>query len=273
MIKKLLIAASLLLIIGVIGGIATYKKASELVEIKETESVDFNGIKRLTVNGISSNIQLIGTDKIEDDNIVLSGKARKNNPATLQVVVNVENDEIILNALAGGNGNKWFNFNVELFKNNTTLKAYIPKKLLETLEVDMVSGDTKLENLTVNELGIDTVSGDVDGEQLNFKKSNIESTSGDVTLKNFNGKLNVDTTSGDITLTKAALTESLELDTTSGNIHITTKEAPENTKFKIDTISGNVNIYERYKKQTSLGDGSVPIFADTVSGNIQFKQQ
>lgn len=273
MIKKLIVVALALIIVGVVGGIFTFKYASEVVQVNDKQLVDYEGVNSVVINTTMSNIEIIGTDEKMDNNIILVGKSTRNNQTALNITNDKQKERILIDDRKGNGENKWFDFNWSFFKSKTSLKVYVPKQLAGNLSVDTVSGKITMKNFQVNKLNIDTVSGDLNGENVQFKDSNIESVSGDLTFSEVTGKVNAESTSGNIILAMKALNNPIKLNTTSGDIRVKTKEKPQDTHFEIETVSGDINLYDKHGKQTSFGEKSTLVNIETVSGNIEFKQQ
>lgn len=273
MAKKFIIAAIILLLIGAIGMGLTYKSANEIVTVNETQTIDYDDINSITINSSFSDIEIIGTDEQMDDNITLVGKSTKNNKPSLNIKVDKNKKHIKIDTEQGSFNNNWFNFNFNFSKKQVVLKVYVPEQLANTLKLDTVSGDMTIKNVEANLLNIDTVSGDVKGDLLQFKESEIDSVSGNVNFNQMSGAVRADTTSGDVILAMKELNHTLEIDTTSGNVNVMTEKEPQNTKFTIETISGVLNLFDKYSNQSSVGDGSVQVDIETISGDIILKQQ
>lgn len=143
-----------------------------------------------------------------------------------------------------------------------------------TLELELVSVEAEVTNLTANRIEVENVSGECQFEECSTDSFSAETVSGGVDFTGTLRKLSFDTVSADCTAILYSAPMELELDGVSGNLDIT---LPADCGFtaEIDSASGTIRSDfsaavsgDRY----SYGDGSCHIDGDTLSGNIVIRK-
>lgn len=197
---------------------------------------------------------------------------------------------------------KWFHwFNWDMFKKKNTLKIYIPKNYdqnmdiemhsgslsfsgesqkypmeLNELTVDIGSGNTNLQNLSVKDLNFDVSSGNVNINSLKSKTGTFDVSSGNFEMKHYTGAIDAEISSGKMDIQMDTLTDSINIDVSSGMVGL---DLPNQADF---TLNGNINsghiscdLPLKNKKQNkdmiqgTHGNGKHPIELDISSGKIR----
>lgn len=249
MLKKLSIFATLLIIIGVIGGILTYE-ADEIKAMNEKQSVNMSSVKRITTSTISTDVRVISSETATEATIELIGQAKDSQIPSLDV--EVIDDELIVD-VENTSDNKWFNinFSFEFYSPEMELLVTLPGKQYDNLDVSTVSGDVYIDNITVNNHAISTVSGDVDVEKLT-------------------GESDISTTSGDVFIFTKMIDAPILIETVSGDVEIEVESTLSNAAFNFDTVSGDINILDQEIDHLTIGNGTPTIEISTISGDIDF---
>lgn len=156
----------------------------------------------------------------------------------------------------------------------------------EKTNAQTASGDIQLQDIK-GKLEATTISGSMDIIGGN-DKINLGTTSGYINLSKADGVVNVNTISGEVQITESkgganiesasgnvyyfcnALTEDSDFSTISGSLNISIPEN-SNVEFDATTVSGYISTFfgngeKEFKKK--IGDGSVNLQAETVSGSI-----
>ena len=128
--------------------------------------------------------------------------------------------------------------------------------------------DISIQNIAAKSLTIETVSGDIDGEVLQFDSGQLKSVSGDVRLEEIEGEVEVNLESGDVSLFMNDLTKSVKVKTISGDIEVVSSKEPTDVTFDVSTISGDVNLFDKYNNSATIGNGSAVIELEATSGDI-----
>lgn len=226
------------------------------------------------------NATIIPEDR-EDVRAVLTGKGN---------IVVKETD----NTVEVKTKDRWFNW--FSFSGKRELKIYIPEDYnkdmkinigsgylefsgeamqLDTLTVDIGSGDVKLTNLEVNEFNHDVSSGDVEINTLKTKMGNIDLSSGNLKIDHYTGALEADVSSGEFTLQMDKLTDSIDLEVSSGDANL---DLPDDADFQLDgdVSSGEIKSdFPLTSKETNSkglngthGSGKYKIDVSVSSGDV-----
>ena len=145
--------------------------------------------------------------------------------------------------------------------------------LTKKLDIDNVSGEIKLNNITAQTLDIDTASGSVTADGITVDVLKADTVSGDISANGAIRRIESDSASGAVNITTSVLLESAECDSVSGNITLT---IPEGNGFtaELDTVSGKFNcdlpVIMRGDKRIH-GDGSAEFEFDTTSADVTVK--
>ncbi|MBN2069321.1 MAG: DUF4097 family beta strand repeat protein [Opitutales bacterium] len=148
--------------------------------------------------------------------------------------------------------------------------------LLGDVDANTVSGDIKARSIS-GSFYSESVSGDIQTEQIS-KDATAESVSGDISLVTSKGNINLETVSGDIHLRMIEEPFAVNVESVSGDVDFECKKAM-NFKINLESMSGEMDcqypLSNMSKKDDhligTLGEGTVPIDIETVSGNIRIK--
>lgn len=149
---------------------------------------------------------------------------------------------------------------------------------LDNLNIDSTSGETNLDASVIKKLDISTSSGNVYLTELEVPDLKVNATSGMININNYAGEnISIDTASGDIKLNQVTANNvefktasgfvylngsfsKLDADSSSGDYEIINHITPES--FKISTASGNVSI-------TMPEFENFDLSFDTASGDLE----
>lgn len=266
MVKKLFIIAIVLIVIGVVGCIFTYNSAIKSSEIDESKSVDYENIDAIQINTIATNVEVIATKNQKEASFHLQGKIKGSKKPKLSV--NVDGTKLIVDLEEKKGNTFWFMLGPNISSDSLKLKVYVPEKLLNSVAIDTVSGDLHVENIQARTLTFSSISGDIDGEKLQSEKATIESVSGEVKIKEIIGKIKVSSTSDDIELSMKDLIYPMQVESTSGDIEVRIENEPTDVAFQVNSVSGDINIFDQYNGNTTIGKGSILAKLNTISSDI-----
>ena len=256
-IKILLIAlaATMVVAFGIAGIILVvtgdFNVATE--NINESKTFEPSEISSIEVDLVSDDLNIIPTTK-GDITVHFYGEVSTNVKRNLpELVAYKTGDKLYIEVTQ--TRNIFVGVNIR----RTTLDIYIPKIVLEGLDIDLVSGDVILNEMEIAELKIDTTSGDIKVEELLSEKIRIDSTSGDVLVKDYTGDVEVSNTSGNVSLVSGSNNEDIFVTSTSGDIFI---EQDAVSGISIGVVSGDVRI-------KLPEDAAFYLNASTTSGEIK----
>ena len=153
------------------------------------------------------------------------------------------------------------------------LTVTLPQGLiLNKLEIDSVSADVDINEVSAREIEVESVSGEVTGTLAEgVRELGIETVSGDVNVvAGAVETFDIETTSGEISL-QVTNPNSGSIDSTSGNVVLTMSPSIEGFLLEMETTSGDFSSdFETSKEGNKYryGTGRSKIELETVSGNI-----
>lgn len=233
--------------------------------IERSHSLDADGT--VSIANVSGEVTVTGWDRPEVRITGSLGQGAK--PLTVEG----DSHHLKIKVEAKRSGG-WFNWSNKSKMKPTTLKILVP--MGAAINVDIVSADTRLDNLTGGKISVDSISGQV-SVKADSPEISVNSVSGKVTLGGKLAHLNINTVSGDVHAPMVGergklesvsgdITvgggpfEHLNVSTVSGDLDIRGDLAPSG-KMTIDTMSGDVNVM--LPKSVSAH-----IDASTFSGDI-----
>ena len=160
--------------------------------------------------------------------------------------------------------------------NNKDLTVYLPIGFsFNEIEIDTVSGNITLKDITANIVDLETVSGNItaSGE---YTEISAESVSGNISANGSFTYVDSDTVSGISEITVINKPVKVDFETVSGICRVNVPADISGFTVKYETVSGDVvtNDFQvtRPEKRTLVyGDGSMLVDFDSVSGNLEIK--
>ncbi|MEI7884132.1 MAG: DUF4097 family beta strand repeat-containing protein [Clostridia bacterium] len=211
-------------------------------------------INDINVNWVSGDIKIIAYD---GDEIVLSETSEKALSESEKLRYLVQDNKLTIQFSAPSRGLSMFFNSIP----DKTLELKIPLQLasnMNILNVDSVSAQLDMQNISAEKLDLHTVSGDIILANTICTALTIESVSGKIS---FNGltatTVRAENVSGDAEL--IGNFNELDYQSVSGRVTIATDQAPK--KYRIETVSGAIEL------AIPENDGFIAAY-DTVSGSF-----
>lgn len=300
-IKRLSMIAALLLLIGILGSISTYKFISKpeslTEEIKVTDN-DFNDIEISTDDG---KVELVPTNEM-NALIEISGYDLKNNFSATVI-------DSTLSISYKESSKKFYNFNFS--RKSASVKVHIPKKLYNTISVRANNGRLITKELEANEINLSANDGSIDlqniqtdslsvtanngritADSLTGTIFNLKANDGRITLKNMstdsvaitshNGKIELEEVTGalsakandgSIHLVNDTLDDPIDFSTHNGKIHIQTNQEPGDAEVQAQARNGSIRIFGEKRSHTVFGSGNNKIDLSSNDGRIVVEKQ
>lgn len=259
--------------------IAAFTVEDEYEFVEQTKVEDINTIY---IDVVSNNIIF---HKSEDGEV----KVEYYESEYDKIAVNIANNRL---SIIGQYKQKFRFFSFRIKPNKLKdINIYIPNTFNGNADIEIVSGNLKIDGFNLEEIYTDLTSGNQTLDNLTVRKNaKLNSTSGNIKLNNLdvNGNLYLDLTSGNVT-TNNIKANTILLDTTSGNskfydVTFNNIEA-DITSGNLDMlIIGNKNDYsadfevtsgsvlyagEKYMNQRLNPGKSKNIIIDITSGNSE----
>ena len=223
------------------------------VAANDTKVSDAAGIKEVIIDLSSAKLNIIPEER-EDIKAVLSGSIF----STSEVIV----PELTLSKSSGRINIGMKSQNTYWGPTNINLKVdiFLPKSYIESLTIDISSGDINLQekmtlknvslslssgditikDLTCDKFEVETSSGSLKADSLSTLATKLQASSGDIDLKNFSGDIDGKVSSGEISVKYNTFNNNVNLQASSGSINLA---LPENAEFYIDAncSSGDID--------------------------------
>ncbi|MGP4039995.1 DUF4097 family beta strand repeat-containing protein [Gracilibacillus sp. D59] len=263
-IKRLLMIACLLLLVGGIGSIISYQfyEPTTLAVTKKIESTEITDIE---IEMQNEKVEVIPTtDPVPT--VELTGKEDSHSKTELVV----EENNHTLSIHTDNEMGKWFSFN--FFNSSRTLTVYIPEQEYQRLAVDISNGSLQAEDLMVNEVNVETKNGKVELKDIVADSYQLRTSNGKIDLENVEGELNAKANNGSISLVTAELNRNINFETDNGRIKIQTEKEPTNAIIDTKVKNGRVNLFGNSDYNTVIGDGDNLVKLSTKNGSITVTQ-
>lgn len=139
MIKKISLIALVLLLVGIVGSLLTFRSVNVLEPVSEEQVINNQNITAIEVKTNNSAVEIVSTED-EDIKVELTGRTKGDYKQELKAEVN----GTTLNIKLKDNRYKFFNFNFNAFSEFFTLKIYLPEKEYASLKIDSSNGRIQL---------------------------------------------------------------------------------------------------------------------------------
>lgn len=281
-VKRLSMIASLLLVVGIIGSLFTYRFTDRLETITEEIPKSADHFTAIEIAANNGKIELISTNDAKGK-VEVSGYQVKEG-FSMEVVddtLSISYQETI---------QKLYNF--DIFKKGTTVKVYLPEKQYEKmivranngriiaqeiiavdLQVAVKNGTANLEGIEAETLTIQANNGRVSVKESVTNATSVVSHNGKVELENVEGELLAKANNGRINLISDTLNNAIDFSTKNGKIHILTKSKPTDAIIRAQSKNGQIKIYEQKITSDVFGEGQNTIELAANNGKIIVEQQ
>lgn len=293
-VKNLLILATTLTVIGVLGSFATHNMVEKTTTLTEDiANSDFNNIE---IDVTEGNVEIIPTNK-ETPSFEMTGYRLQDN---FSYTVTDEELSIVYHEMS----KKIYNFGPK--QKSVSLKLYIPEKEYHLIHVKAKNGEIQLANITATDLQLHAGNGFVDLEnsyaddveihakngeitvdQMTGKtvtlqadngkiqvkdvivdNANFSSKNGKITLTEVTGSLFAKANNGGIIFTTEKLNSAIDFSAKNGKIQINTKQEPGDVVIKAQAHNGKTTIFNENTTSTQFGSGEYLINLQANNGKI-----
>ncbi|SEQ06598.1 DUF4097 family beta strand repeat-containing protein [Piscibacillus halophilus] len=263
-IKRVKVLAIVLIVVGGIGSLLTYRfyEPTTLAVTKELEDAHINTIE---IDANNEKVEIIPTTD-PTPKVELTGKENEHTKSELIVE---ENDQT-LSIQTENKMRKWFNFN--FFQLSRTLTVYLPEKEYERLEVDVRNGKIQANDLVIHDVKVTSNNGKVELGNIIADSYDLRTSNGKIDLENLDGELKVKANNGKISLVTEDLDRNMDLETHNGKIDIQTENEPTNVIFDTSVNNGRVKLFGDDDYNKVIGDGDNIIRLRTNNGSITVTQ-
>lgn len=264
--KRLSFIAAALLVIGLVGSLVTYQSTNEFKEVSEQKTITGSQVTAIDINSDNSRIEIWPTTE-QDVNIQLSGKTAANVKPLF--TANVEDSTLFIRL--DEDQNKWFNFNFHDYK--LTLKVYLPEKQYNAFKIANNNGYILAQKLTATTIQATTNNGRIELSESTAQEVKVKTDNGKVTLTHVTGVLNGKANNGSITVLTKEISQNITLETDNGRILLQTETEPADVSILTHVDNGRVNLFDKYKGDTVVGNGKTVVKLTANNGSITVKKQ
>lgn len=248
----------------------SYKDADEYTELSGETGIPAEGIHEIEINWVSGTVTL---ESFETNKLTVAEKGAEDSDSALRYLV--KNGKLTIQFAKA----RTFGF-IRLPKKDLTVK--IPKSIAElsALDLNVVSSDTKLTDISAKEIKFQSVSGDLDAKNVICSKLDADTVSGDVSFihsAELSGTVNtfeIDTVSGETMLKTQNAPDSVDCDSVSGDVTLAFASCDGFTA-EHDNVSGKFTSdfpIKEISDEKIYGDGKARFLFDTVSGNVRIEK-
>lgn len=264
--KKLALLATIILFVGIIGVMATFRQvwSSQAAKQVVDEKVITQSFKKVNLD--SGNALIYFQPAAENETktkVELSGEQAKSQNYTFSAKVKGDTLDIVLN-----NDRQFQFFSFHNFNTALTLTVYLPKKQYDSMKLKNNNGKMHIEQLNVKDLTADTHNGKIEMKHTISKSVNVETNNGEITLDYVEGNIRGKANNGKVSVFTKNLDRSIQLHCDNGVIDVQSDKEPTNTTFNVHVDHGQVNILNKYKENAVIGKGENIIDLSTNNGKI-----
>lgn len=279
--RNLSIIAGILIIIGVVGAIFTYR-VHVPQPFSEEKTIDSKNISTVQIQSDNADINIYESNE-DHIKVILEGETSTNRKKQFTV----DADDSVLAIRYKEKFYSWFHFDFFHVYKPVHLNVYLPEKEYELFEITNVNGEIIVEKQKINDLDVKTTNGDIELNNIRSNKVSVKTSNGDMELKDVaapnihvdsvNGSMLLNELEGDITgetnngnfsVTTKDLERNIKLKTINGDMVIRTEREPKNTEFNVSVVNGDINILDKYTGSAKIGNGENLIELTTTNGDI-----
>jgi DUF4097 and DUF4098 domain-containing protein YvlB len=264
-IKRLSIIALILLIVGTVGSILTFR-----IHYKTPYALENKVIKE-SVTAINIHTDNVETEIIPTNDSKTRIKVYGRETPDIKLTFSADVEGKTLSIKLKEKQEKMFNF--DFFPLSFKLKVYVPEKQYESLQIHNDNGQVKVDKLTVENMIASTNNGQLKFNHVKSANVDVHSDNGAIYfLGDITGKMIGRTNNGKILLQTPNIDYPIQLDSDNGGITIQTDKEPKNATYEVQVDNGDINIFDKYKGSTVVGNGDHKIKLTTNNGEITIKR-
>ncbi|MBB6453815.1 DUF4097 and DUF4098 domain-containing protein YvlB [Salirhabdus euzebyi] len=242
--KKVVIGALIVLIIGIIGTVSLGGSIFALgpkVDINERQSFDAEEIESVKIKSNVGDVRIFESDSNEIE-VHIHGEVSKQNENKSTFEITQEGNTL---QVTSDIHSKQF-FSIPFINFNMNDKQYIdvsiPKGLLSYVEVESDVGKIDIEEIEVTELFVSNDVGEVGIDKFVGEKATIRTNVGKVNVKSAVGKIEIESDTGEVELTMEAITEDVNIKSDIGEVVVNVKELSESLVLDLDSDIGDIDV-------------------------------
>lgn len=263
-IKKVMMAAVVLLLIGGIGSVITFF-TMERHPIQQSSEVDAAHIKALDISQTNGAVIIQQTD---DPVIRVELTGVERNPSHVELLVNEKGDTLTVETSKPNRSR----FHLFPKVKDLRLTVYVPDNTLEQLQVEVSNGRLDGRQFKVGQMTALVHNGRIYMEDITVDEVNAGSNNGKIEMHDVSGDITGTTHNGSITLVTSQLEQNIDMGTNNGSIKIMAEHKPTNATIDARAHNGKIRIFGQKDWTSILGQGEHRIKLRTDNGSITLEQ-
>ncbi|SET02857.1 Putative adhesin [Oceanobacillus limi] len=266
--QKLLIwVAVILIVIGGLGSLLTFKSVFAAEQIKEEKEFDQQDVRRFHVVSDNASVEFIPTED-STAKVEMTASEKRNNKYTFHTELD---DGTLYIELKEKRLFKLFSFDFS-FK-GPSIKVYVPAKQYESLNIDLINGKMNVRDMQVKHAEVGSTNGAINLSNMETVSTRATSENGKLTINKVSGEISGDVTNGSIHLNVEQIDRMIDLKSVNGKIMIRTDEEPSNVTIDVSVVNGKSEVFGNETKHTVIGDGENRINLETINGKVSIDKQ
>ena len=259
--KMLILIATFLIAIGLIGGLATFSTSGATTEIEQTEVIQNADIKDIQLKSENAIIHIESTTQ---DQITVEFTAPESRHHLYHLEIEEDKESLSIELKE-----KFLQFlSLDFTFSSPEITVYLPEKQYDVLKLQGVNGKMDINHITVSEVDVKNVNGRVQLTNVTANQTNVDSKNGSIVMENVTGQITTDVINGSTSLKTDDLERSIDLASVNGRITIETKEQPTNATIEVSVKNGKADVFGQDTRHSRFGNGEHLITLETVNGAI-----
>jgi DUF4097 and DUF4098 domain-containing protein YvlB len=261
--RLLIIIASCLMIVGIVGVLLTFSTSGSAEEVEKTEVIQNPAITDVLVKSDNASIEVLPTT---EDEITVEFTASESKHNKYKLDINEEGTSLSIEL--NQKTIKFLNFGLDFDFKGPKIKVYLPEKQYEELTVDVINGKVHAENIAVADVNVKTINGKVKLENVHTNNTVVSSENGGIVFDHVEGQVSSDVVNGSTTFITDNLDQSIDLESVNGKIKVQSTKEPTNATISVSVVNGKVDFFGNDSRSAVIGDGEHKINLTTVNGSI-----
>ncbi|WP_409274873.1 DUF4097 family beta strand repeat-containing protein [Neobacillus sp. SCS-31] len=260
-IKKISIVALVLLLVGITGSLLTVDAKNHSESIKEERIFNNENFANIDIKADNAGVEIIPANN-STTRVELLGNAKKDREYTFDA--DIQNNTLSVNL--DEKQLKFYNFGFS--DSALAIKVYVPKKLYNTLRVEVGNGSVNAEEINIKDASAKTINGTIDLRGLETSAITVGTDNGKIFLEDIEGDISGSVINGSISFVTDHLDRNIDFENVNGKIEIQTVKEPTNATIDVEVVNGKVDILGDSSRNSVFGNGKSLIKLTTVNGDI-----
>ncbi|MGM9923909.1 MAG: DUF4097 family beta strand repeat-containing protein [Bacillus sp. (in: firmicutes)] len=259
MLKKVLLTASIFIIIGIGGAIFTAKAYFKDSDVRERETITGSNINDIDLKTDYGVFEIMES---ETDDIMIETVRSKNMD---KPVIKTSKNTLAVSSYSKAK----FQFGINFKNIHNKIYVYLPKKQFENIQINNDVGSIDVQDIQATRLTASSKTGSIKITNAATNKMSIQSKVGSITIKGTTEELDLSSETGAIKVETDTLAHPVTASTDIGSSQITTVKKPEHYRITADSEIGSINIFGEDSNFYEHGEAKAHMQLKTETGSIK----